>query len=306
MLQNNSGNQAPEARSVNYIYQTWNSVKKAFLSLRGAPLLPSAILLIFVICGVFGKYFVPHPPNLTALDVSLLPPFWQEGGDISYFLGTDLHGRDILSRIIVGASVSLQVGLIAVVLAGFLGTLFALLAGYLGGWVDALIMRVVDIILSMPFLLIAIVLAVVLGPSKNNVIIILSVLLWPQYARILRSEVLRIKESDFIRLAVVAGASRIRIMVRHIFPNTVNTLVVLVTLQLGNVIILESILSFLGVGVPPPDPAWGSMLADGRDFISSAWWLCVWPGLAIVLVVLSCNLLGDYLRVRLDPKFRQL
>ena len=159
--------------------------------------------------------------------------------------------------------------------------------------------------LSMPFLIIAIALAAVLGPSKNNVILIMAVLGWAGYARVLRGEVLRIKNADFIKLAIVARAGKIRVMFQHIFPNIVNTLVVLATLQLGNVIILESTLSFLGLGVPPPEPAWGSMVADGRVIMNTAWWVTTWPGIAIFLVVMSSNLLGDWLRLRLDPKFRQ-
>ena len=158
----------------------------------------------------------------------------------------------------------------------------------------------------MPFLVIAIVMAAVLGPKTGNIILILIILGWAAYARVLRGEVLRIKQDDFIQLAVVAGASKVRIMIEHIFPNVINTLLILSTLRLGTVIIAESSLSFLGLGVPPPAPAWGTMAADGRVHIFDAWWICAWPGIAILLVVLSCNLLGDWLRVRLDPKFRQL
>jgi peptide/nickel transport system permease protein len=161
-------------------------------------------------------------------------------------------------------------------------------------------------LLSMPFLVLAVVLAAILGASKYNIIIIISLLAWAWYARVLRAEVLRLKEGDFIRLAVVAGSSKIRIMVHHILPNIVNSLVVLATLNLGVVIIAEASLSFLGLGIPPPDPAWGSMIAEGRNYIGQAWWICVWPGVAILLTVLSFNLLGDWLRVRLDPKFRQI
>jgi peptide/nickel transport system permease protein len=229
-----------------------------------------------------------------------------ETGTFKYFLGTDNLGRDVLSRLIVGTKISLQVGFIVVALAGTLGSLVALVSGYIGGWVDMVLMRITDTMMSMPYLMIAIVLAAVLGPSKRNIIIILALVGWAGYARVLRGEVLRIKESDFVSLAVTSGCSKARIMLIHIFPNVVNTLVVLATLQLGTVIIAESSLSFLGVGVPPPDPAWGTMVADGRSAISEYWWLCTWPGLAILLVVLSCNLVGDWLRVRLDPKFRQI
>jgi peptide/nickel transport system permease protein len=198
------------------------------------------------------------------------------------------------------------VGFAVVVFAGTLGAVIALLSGYLGGWVDAVLMRITDMFLSMPYLMIAIALAAVLGPSKHNIILIMAILGWAGYARVLRGEVLRIKGADFIKLAIVARAGKARIMLRHIFPNIVNTLVVLATLQLGIVIIMESSLSFLGLGVPPPEPAWGSMVADGRVLMFTSWWVSTWPGIAILLVVLSCNLLGDWLRLRLDPKFRQL
>lgn len=275
-------------------------------ALRGIPRIPLVILTLFLVCGIFGNFITPHDPMKTNLGAAKSPPFFQQGGSTKYLLGTDGFGRDILSRIIKGAGISLQVGFAVVVFAGSLGALIALLSGYLGGWVDAVLMRITDMFLSMPYLMIAIALAAVLGPSKNNIILIMAILGWAAYARVLRGEVLRIKGADFIKLAIVARASKARIMLRHILPNIVNTLVVLVTLQLGIVIIMESSLSFLGLGVPPPEPAWGSMVADGRVIIFSSWWVSTWPGVAILLVVLSCNLLGDWLRLRLDPKFRQL
>jgi peptide/nickel transport system permease protein len=167
-------------------------------------------------------------------------------------------------------------------------------------------MRTTDVLLSMPYLMIAIVIAAVLEPSKYNIILILTIMGWARYARVLRGEVLRYKDRDFVALAVVAGCSKTRIMFRHIYPNIVNTLIVLATLQIGIVIITESSLSYLGVGVPPPDPSWGMMVAEGKNYISNAWWLTTWPGICILLVVLSCNMVGDWLRVRLDPKYRQL
>ena len=200
----------------------------------------------------------------------------------------------------------MQVGFIVVVFAGCIGSTVALISGYLGGWVDTLLMRITDIMMSMPYLMIAIVLAAVIGPSKKSIILILTAVGWAHYARVLRGEVLRIKEEGFISLAIVAGCSKTRIMLRHILPNMVNTLIILATLQLGLVIIFESILSFLGVGVPPPNPSWGLMVSEGRSYISLAWWLSTFPGIAILLVVLSCNLFGDWLRLRLDPKFRQI
>jgi peptide/nickel transport system permease protein len=280
--------------------------RSLYTVMKGMPLLPSAVLFVFIFLGLFGSYLMPHDPNEARFENALIPPLWQAGGKLSYPLGTDELGRDLASRLIGGTSISLQVGLVVVILAGFTGTMVALLSGFLGGWIDSLLMRFTDVMMSIPSLMIAIFLAAVIGPSKTNIIIILATVGWTHYARVLRGEVLRIKALEFIALARVAGCSKTRIMVRHIFPNMVNTLVVLATLQLGIVIIAESILSFLGLGVPPPDPAWGLMIAEGRVYISMAWWLCAWPGLAILAVVLSCNLLGDWLRVRLDPKFRQI
>jgi peptide/nickel transport system permease protein len=274
--------------------------------LKGIPWTPVIILSLFLFCGIFGSFITPYDPLKTDLRAVKKPPFFQQTGDVKYLLGTDNIGRDILSRIIMGAGISLQVGFAVVVFAGALGALVALLSAYLGGWVDTILMRITDMFLSMPFLIIAIALAAVLGPSKNNVILIMGILGWAGYARVLRGEVLRIKSADFIKLALVARAGKTRVMFQHIFPNIVNTLVVLATLQLGNVIIMESSLSFLGLGVPPPEPAWGSMVADGRVIMSTAWWVSTWPGIAIMMVVLSSNLLGDWLRLRLDPKFRQL
>ena len=282
------------------------NIQRMTSAVRGMPILPAIVLSIFAFCGIFADFLVPHDPTFMALENALIPPFWVEGGSTTFLLGTDHMGRDVLSRIMSGASVSLQVGFFSIILAAGLGVILAMLSGFLGGWVDNLIMRVTDIFISLPYLMIAIVLAAALGASQNNVILVLVIIGWAQYARVLRSEVLRIREGDFILLAMVAGSSKARIMFVHIFPNIVNTLTILATLNMGIVIITEASLSFIGVGVPPPQSAWGSMLADGRNYISSAWWLCVWPGIAILLVVLSCNLLGDWLRVWMDPKFRQL
>ncbi len=275
-------------------------------SLRGVPVISITIICVFVFFGIFGGLFLPHDPTEMDLMSAEKPPFWMEQGSTSYFLGADELGRDILSRLIGGAGVSLQVSFVVVCIAGSVGSIIALLSGFIGGKVDTVLMMLTDIFIAMPFLLIAIVLAAVLGPSKNNIILILAILGWAGYARVLRSEVLRIKEADFVNLARVAGSSNFRIMVREIFPNIVNTLIIMATLQVGFVIIAESSISFLGLGVPPPEPAWGTMIADGRDFLTTSWWICLWPGLAILFTVLSCNLLGDWLRLRLDPKFRQI
>jgi peptide/nickel transport system permease protein len=271
------------------------------------PLVPLAMLtLLLVIPAALAPLVAPYDPLKGSLANRLRPPVWQQGGSIDYPLGTDKLGRDILSRIIYGARVSLAVSLAAIVVGGVLGTALGLTSGYFGGRVDAVIMRLVDISLSFPTILVALVLVAAVGPSFGTVIIVVVVFLWARYARLVRGETLAIKERDFIARARVAGASHMRIMGRYIFPNVVNSLVVLATLQVGYVILLESTLSFLGAGLPRPTPAWGLMIADGRELIVTAWWVSMFPGLAIMLTVLALNLLGDWLRDHLDPKLRNV
>jgi peptide/nickel transport system permease protein len=268
----------------------------------------SLFILIFllVLPGIFAPQLAPHNPIKGSLSARLKPPAWVAGGSITYPLGTDKVGRDILSRIIYGARVSLSVSIVAIVVSGAIGVTLGLIAGYFGGKIDALIMRLVDISLGLPVILIALVFVAVVGPSFGTVIIVTSFLLWARYARQVRGETLSIRERDFISRARVAGASHLRIMFRYIFPNVINTLTVLATLQIGAIILLESTLSFLGAGIPRPTPTWGSMIADGRDLIVVAWWIAMFPGLAIMLTVLSLNLLGDWLRDYLDPKLRNI
>lgn len=264
------------------------------------------IIFLLVIPGLFAEWVAPHDPIKGALSLRLKPPMWQKGGSIDYPLGTDKVGRDVLSRIIHGSRVSLRVSIEAILVSGFIGTTLGLLAGYFGGKIDAVIMRLVDIALGLPIILMALVFVAALGPSFTTVIVIITVFLWSRYARQIRGETLSIKERDFIARARVAGASHFRIMFRYILPNVVNTLIVLATLQLGFVILLESTLSFLGAGIPRPTPAWGMMVADGRELIVTAWWISMFPGLAIMLTVLSVNLLGDWLRDHLDPKLKNI
>jgi len=230
----------------------------------------------------------------------------ERGGTTNHILGTDKVGRDILSRIMYGSRISIIVCAIGIFAGGFIGTVLGIIAGYFGRWPDALIMRLVDISLSIPVILLALVLVAALGPSFATVITVLIVLLWARYARMARAETLAVKTQDYVARARVAGSSHFRIMVHHVYPNIFNSLVVLATLQVGWVIIAESTLSFLGAGIPRPNPAWGLMVADGRELIISNWWVSFFPGLAIMLTVMSANLLGDWLRDRLDPKQRQL
>jgi peptide/nickel transport system permease protein len=275
-------------------------------SLRRLPIVPLIVITLFVITALCGQRLAPNDPYETSLRARLLPPAWMEGGDQRYLLGTDRLGRDILSRIIVGARPSFNVALAALVFGSVLGSFVGMVSGYLGGRVDTIIMRFADGTMAFPLILAALLLAAVIGPGGQTVVIAACIVLWARFARLIRSEVLSVKERDFVKLARIAGASNWRIMIVHILPNVLNSVVVLLTLQLGFVIILEATLSFLGAGIPPPTPTWGQMVADGRDYLEIAWWQSVFPGVAIAVVCLSFNLLGDWLRDHTDPRLRQI
>ena len=283
------------------------SSRLGLLRLKDFPLIPVLILGCIALVAIFANVLAPHNPEIGSLTARFKPPFWQTGGSTKYLLGTDQLGRDVLSRLIFGARVSMVVGFTAVIFAGAVGTTLGIISGYLGGWVDQVIMRLTDTWLALPALMFAIFLAAIVGPSMWNIVIILGLVYWTRYARVIRGEVLSLKEREFVRLAIVAGCSKRTIMYRHILPNVINSAIVIGTLMLGVVIITEASLSFLGIGVPPPQAAWGLMLSDGKQSLMvGRWWLSVLPGCCIMLMVLSANVLGDWLRVKLDPQLRQL
>ena len=275
-------------------------------SLRRLPLIPTTIIVLFIVISLFGEWLTPASAYDQNLRLRFLPPSWLEGGDARFLLGTDNLGRDILSRIIVGARASFIVAISALTFGSAMGSIIGLASGYFGGKLDTFIMRTADGMMAFPLVLAALLLVAVIGPGVHTVVIATSLVLWARFARLIRSEVLSVRERDFVKLARIAGASSLRIMFVHILPNVLNSVVVLLTLQLGFVIIVEATLSFLGAGVPPPTPTWGQMVAGGRTYIETAWWISVFPGLAIAAVVLAFNLLGDWLRDHLDPKLRQL
>jgi peptide/nickel transport system permease protein len=288
---------------------------------RQAPFIPLVVLALLAFVAIFAPAIAPHskldpvkPTREQCLArygiatcpyIDNVPPFWAAEGRLSTPLGTDFLGRDILSRLMYGARISLVVALTGTLIAGVLGTLLGVLAGYLGRWWDQLIMRITDAWLTLPSLVFAILLSSVRGPGLWNVVLILALVFWSRYARVVRGEVLALRERDFVKLAEINGVSKRRIIFRHLFPNVLNTVMVVFSLQVGVAVIIEASLSFLGVGVPPPEPSWGLMMAQEREsLMEGRWWLAVFPGLCITMLVLSANMLGDWLRVHLDPQLR--
>ena len=268
--------------------------------LRGAPLFSLAFLILAIGGAVLAPRVAPYDPIQNNPLATLSPPSWQ------YLMGTDHLGRDILSRVIYGARISLTVGFLAVFVSGVAGTVIAMVSGVVKGWVDTVLMRLTDAFLSLPYLMVAVTVVSLLGPSLVNVILVIGLLRWMTYARTIRGEVLRLTETDFVRLARVAGTTRVGIIQRHILPNIVNTLLVLSTLDVASAVITEASLSFLGLGVPRPLPSWGTMLSESQTYVFTAWWMPVFPGVTITLLVVSINFTGDWLRDRLDPTRRQL
>jgi ABC-type dipeptide/oligopeptide/nickel transport system permease subunit len=262
------------------------------------------ILLTVIVAAVAAPYVAPHDPARQSLIRRFTPPLWVQGGNSAYPLGTDQVGRDILSRIIYAARISLIVGISAVMVSLVVGVTLGLLSGFFRGKVDAVIMTVVDVTLSFPQLLIALAFVAALGPSLLTIIVVLGLTGWERYTRVVRAEVLALREKDFVEAARAMGASSTRMVLRHLLPNTFSSIIVMSTLQVAQAILQEAALSFLGVGTASAHPTWGQMIALGRDFVSVAWWLATFPGLAILLTVLAINLVGDRLRNALDPRVR--
>jgi peptide/nickel transport system permease protein len=269
-------------------------------------IIPTAILALLVLTAIFAPLIAPFSPTKTSLTERLQAPSFVQGGSPNHFLGTDGLGRDILSRVIYGSRISLSISLLVILITCSVGTILGIIGGYVGGRTDSIIMRITDVSLSFPGILIAILLAVVMGPSFKTIVIAISILGWAPYARLIRGEALRLREADFVVQARIIGSSPLRIMFRHIFPNVVNPLIVIATMSVGLVILTESALSYLGAGIPPTTPSWGSMVSDGRNLIDRAWWISTFPGIAIGLVVLSGNFLGDWIRDKMDPRLRRL
>jgi peptide/nickel transport system permease protein len=278
--------------------------KRIFL--QGTFIVPVVVLIIVVIMAIFAPWLAPYPYDQINMPDRLMPPAFVEGGSTSHILGTDNIGRDILSRVIYGARISLSVAVLVIAITASIGTVLGIAAGYLGGRTDAFLMRVTDISLAFPAILIALLFAATIGPGYWTVVIAISLLGWAPYARLIRGEALKLRDADFVAQARIIGTSPARIMVRHIFPNIVNPLIIMATLSVGMVILTEAILSYLGAGIPPPAASWGNMVNDGRSLIDTAWWISTFPGIAIGLVVLAGNFLGDWIRDKLDPRLRQI
>jgi len=265
-------------------------------------ILGAVLLVLFFALAVAGPWLGLPDPTRGDLRARMAAPTISWLGLGSHPFGTDQLGRDILSRIIVGSRVTLMIAGSAVILGGIVGVTLGLIAGYFGGWIDRLLMRIVDIQLAFPLMLLALLVVAALGPSLHNLIAVLALTSWVRYARIVRGQVLTVRELEFVQAARAIGASHFRILARHILPNVLTPILVVATLELARTIVLEAGLSFLGLGIQPPSPSWGRMLADGRTYIASAWWIITLPGLALMLTVLGVNLLGDWLRDWLDPK----
>jgi peptide/nickel transport system permease protein len=274
--------------------------------LRRWPVLSAAIIVILTFVAITAPWIVPHDPLDSILLERNVPPAWYEEGTMKYPLGKDPIGRDVLSRLIMGTRISLMIVAVSMIVGTVVGTGLGLIAGFKGGIIDEVIMRAVDIWFGIPFILVALIIAVVVGPGLTTMMGLLALASFGGFVRQVRAEVLSLKERDYVALARVAGASTTRILMVHILPGVSSTVMVIATMSTGGLILAESFLSFVGAGVPPPTPTWGAMVADGRGYMRDAWWITVVPGVAILITVMSLNFLGDWLRDKLDPRLRQL
>jgi ABC-type dipeptide/oligopeptide/nickel transport system permease subunit len=261
-------------------------------------------VVIMIASSIFAPYIAPCDPIKINLSNRLKPPVWSKGGEFPYMLGTDHLGRDVLSRIIYGSRISLIVGLASSLMGASFGVSMGIISGYFRGKIDATITKIIDIQLSFPFLLFAITVIAVLGPSLKNLLIVLAISGWVTYARIIRGQTLSLREKDFIESSRAVGCNNLRIIIGHIFPNIISYVLIIMTIEIGRIIVLESSLSFIGLGIQPPTPSWGNALSDGKDYLITAWWLATFPGIAIMTVVLSLNVLGDSARDLLEPLTR--
>ena len=271
---------------------------------RGA-VIGLAVFCLLVLTAILAPMLAPHDPTQQYRDALLVPPFWQEGGSTKFLLGTDAVGRDMLSRLIYGAQYSLFIGIVVVAIALIGGVIIGLVAGFYGGWVDSVIMRVMDVVLAFPSLLLALVLVAILGPGLTNAMIAIAIVYQPHFARLTRAAVMGEKAREYVTAAKVAGASNLRLMFKTILPNCLAPLIVQATLSFSSAVLDSAALGFLGMGAQPPASEWGTMLAEAREFILRAWWVVTFPGLAILISVLAINLMGDGLRDALDPKLKR-
>jgi peptide/nickel transport system permease protein len=279
--------------------ELWRSLRRGKAACAGA-----VILVVMVLSSVFAPVVAPHDPLQAEITNRLRPPVWREKGTAENLLGSDQLGRDVLSRTIYGSRVSLMVGIIAVLISGILGVVLGMISAFHGGRLDALIMRIADVQLAFPFILLAIAVVAVVGGGLLNVILILGVTGWVGYARVVRSQVLSVKEKEYVEAARALGSRSLVLIFRQILPNVMTPVIVLATFNVASYMVAEASLTFLGLGVQPSIPSWGIMLADGREYMRAGWWMAIFPGLALMLTVLSINLVGDWLREYLDPRLR--
>lgn len=300
-----SSTQAVDGMASSYRHKELRRAFQSMLTSRWA-LIGMLILLVVTFVAIFGPWLAPFDPNRQNIMMRLLEPGQEGAGDLTYWLGSDQLGRDVLSRLLYGARVSLLVGVAAIAVGGTLGTAAGLVSGYYGGWIDDVIMRLGDIQLAFPFILLAIMFLVVLGPGLVNIILVLGIGQWITYARIVRAQTLSLREKEYVEAARAMGDSTFSILFRTILPNIIAPLTVIASFNVAGVILSEAALSFLGLGVPPDVPTWGSMLSESRDhLLSNKWWMAVFPGLAIVFTVLAFNIIGDWLRDFLDPRLKE-